>query len=407
MSKNKFITKESDQLSFLNKLDINEVLNSFDIAVADAQVNLGMVDGIKDTYEDETGINTSESSGQNFDNTNKLYKNGQDTSNLRLLLSLNGLDGATNTVDDSPSNHTINFNGTAQLDTDEKKFGSSSLLLDGDSDYLTIADSGNWDILASNSQTYTIHLWVRHSDISSTQYYLRHFENGSNNWSLRFATGLGVAFFSTGGALNTGNGGNILQDTFHHIAVVIIGNGSSKAIGLYVDGDQVGYDTTSTNLNFTAPLYIGQNGDDGSFLNGHLDEVIVDNSNYFNASPNPGLTDTITIPTSEFSSVENMILISDTFTADSIPEEATIIIMEEDIDTIIENTDLIASISRDNGTTFSQVTLSEEGILQSGKRILSGTVDLTSQPSGQDMIYKIQTFNLKALNIHATGLLWN
>jgi len=102
----------------------------------------------------------------------------------------------------------------------------------------------------------------------------------------------------------------------------------------------------------------------------------------------------------------NMTLISDTFTAEEQPDEARIIIFEEDIDSITLNTDLKAYASRDGGTTWTQITLSDEGHYESGKRILTGTADISSQPAGTSMKYKIETLNNKNLKIHGTALSW-
>ena len=55
---------------------------------------------------------------------------------VSLLLPFDGSDTATSTSDESDNSHTITFGGTAQLDTAQKKFGTASLLLDGDSDYV-------------------------------------------------------------------------------------------------------------------------------------------------------------------------------------------------------------------------------------------------------------------------------
>ncbi len=71
-----------------------------------------------------------------------------------LLLPFDGSDAATSTSDLSNRNATVTFAGTAQLSTGQSKFGGSSLLLDGNSDYLTISDtywntainSGNWTV---------------------------------------------------------------------------------------------------------------------------------------------------------------------------------------------------------------------------------------------------------------------
>jgi len=104
---------------------------------------------------------------------------------------------------------------------------------------------------------------------------------------------------------------------------------------------------------------------------------------------------------------KNMTLISNSFTAEAQPDTARIVLFEEDVDSIIENTDLKAYISRDGGTTYSQVTLADEGDYQSGKRILTGTVDISGQPAGTSMEYKIETLNNKNLKLHGVGELWD
>ena len=52
-----------------------------------------------------------------------------DYNSVALLLRFNGLNNATSTIDDGPSNHGVpTFNGSARISTVESKFGSSSLL---------------------------------------------------------------------------------------------------------------------------------------------------------------------------------------------------------------------------------------------------------------------------------------
>ena len=58
-----------------------------------------------------------------------------------LLLPFDGSDAATSTSDLSNRNGTVSFAGTAQLSTGQSKFGGSSLLLDGNSDYVSISGS--------------------------------------------------------------------------------------------------------------------------------------------------------------------------------------------------------------------------------------------------------------------------
>ena len=68
------------------------------------------------------------------------------------------------------------------------------------------------------------------------------------------------------------------------------------------------------------------------------------------------------------------------------------------------NTDLKAYASRDGGTTWDQITLTDEAALTTG-RILTGSVTLTS--SGTSMKYKIETLNANEQKIHGVGLQWS
>ena len=58
---------------------------------------------------------------------------------VKLLLPFDGSNGATSTTDSSNANNSVTFVGTAQLSTAQSKFGGSSLLLDGNSDYISVS----------------------------------------------------------------------------------------------------------------------------------------------------------------------------------------------------------------------------------------------------------------------------
>jgi len=106
----------------------------------------------------------------------------------------------------------------------------------------------------------------------------------------------------------------------------------------------------------------------------------------------------------------DLTLISNANTAEAAPSDARIVIFEQDIDSITINTDLKAYVSRDGGTNYSEVTLTDEGDYASGKRILAGSVDVSGQPSGTSMRYKIRGFNnsgdAKEFNLHGVCLTW-
>ena len=101
----------------------------------------------------------------------------------------------------------------------------------------------------------------------------------------------------------------------------------------------------------------------------------------------------------------NMTLISTTTTAEAQPDEALLVVWEEDVDSITLNTDLMAYVSRDGGSTWTAGTLTAGSSLTTG-RALVASVDLSVQPSGTGMAWKFVTANEKALKIHGVGLDW-
>ena len=150
-----------------------------------------------------------------------------------LLLPFDGSDAATSTSDLSNRNATVTFAGTAQLSTGQSKFGGSSLLLDGNSDYLTISDS-YW-ASAINSGDFTIECWVRYTSLSGNQELIgnRGDSGGdsSNGWAIRKKATANsfILYWYEGGQFNylnhtQGSQTAISADTWYHIAVTRSGN---------------------------------------------------------------------------------------------------------------------------------------------------------------------------------------
>lgn len=212
----------------------------------------------------------------------------------KLLIHAEGSDTSTTFYDASPSNHTITANGTAQIDTAQYKFGSSALLLDGDSDYLSIPDSTDWDIFGSNSDNWTIDFWVKHTDHTGTEYYMSQ-RQVSNQWYIAHThgSGLGAALMISGvWELNLPAGGEITDTNWHHVAFIKV----ADEYGLYLDGTQVSYLQNSSTHTLSAELQIGARAG-ANFFDGHMDEIRIIHSNAFSGAPNSTPDDTITIPT--------------------------------------------------------------------------------------------------------------
>jgi len=104
--------------------------------------------------------------------------------------------------------------------------------------------------------------------------------------------------------------------------------------------------------------------------------------------------------------VSDMTLVSNASTALAQPTDAFIVLRQEDVDAVTLNTDLTAEVSRDGGTTWTAITLVEEAALVAD-RVLAGSVDISAQPAGTSMKYRIKTLNTKNQYIHAVGLEWS
>ncbi len=197
-----------------------------------------------------------------------------------LLLHFDGPDGATSTVDSSGQNHSITFHGNAQLDTSEKYAGNASLLLDGSGDYLTIPDSPDWDILASNTDNWTIDLYVKQVN-QEYQYYVSH----GWCWMMDYSSG----FEFNGSGIGLSPAGPITDSEWHWIAFCKVGN----EYAMYKDGQQINYTEDDDTGTLDRELEIGSYLEEVYYFNGHIDELRITHDNRYGANPNPNLTDII------------------------------------------------------------------------------------------------------------------
>ena len=190
----------------------------------------------------------------------------------KLLLHFDGLDGAVTTSDSSPSAHgAATFGGTAQLDTAQKKFGVSSLFLDGNSDYITFPYNADFDLMGDNAEDYVLEAVVRFADYTVEQCIFSQYKNATNFWQLRAtASHLGFSFAKTGEATIGIVGGNFSANKiWYHVALAKIGT----SIKLFVDGVNIGSVTTSLESSLASVLNFGRRGNGSQFFGGHIDEV--------------------------------------------------------------------------------------------------------------------------------------
>ena len=154
-------------------------------------------------------------------------------------------------------------------DTAIKKFGSSSLQLDGVEDYIGIASN---DDFGFGTGDYTVEGWFRFNSVASTQN-LFDFRAGASSDlapTVYINAGGELRFYSynadriTGATLSTGQ--------WYHIAVSRSGNDTK----LFLNGQSQGtWTATPTDYGVAKPLIIGARWDAGNKLNGYIDEFRV------------------------------------------------------------------------------------------------------------------------------------
>jgi hypothetical protein len=98
-------------------------------------------------------------------------------------------------------------------------------------------------------------------------------------------------------------------------------------------------------------------------------------------------------------------------TAEAAPTTADMVmLMEDGAGTATINTDVKGYVSRDGGSNWTQGTLVSEGSWGTNKKILTfHNLDISGQPSGTSMKYKITTHNQavgKQTRVHAVSLAW-
>ena len=106
-----------------------------------------------------------------------------------------------------------------------------------------------------------------------------------------------------------------------------------------------------------------------------------------------------------------MTLVSNATTAEAVPTNGDLVMTyTNNVGTATINTDLKAYVSRDNGTTYTQATLADQGDTGGHTILTANGLDISGQPSGTSMRWKIETLNqsaTKSTYIQAVSLGWS
>ena len=167
---------------------------------------------------------------------------------VSLLLHGDGTNGSTTITDSSPTPKTVTAVGNAQISTAQSKFGGSSILFDGNGDYLTISSSSD---LSFGNGDYTVEFWIRWIALPAAQAMIL----GGPNDALQIYYTTPAFFGNAANSVVVSN--RVIGDFFiqwvpslsvwYHFALTKA-SGSAR---LFVDGLQVGT-TQSSAINYTA-----------------------------------------------------------------------------------------------------------------------------------------------------------
>lgn len=159
---------------------------------------------------------------------------------------------------------------------EEQCISGKCIRFDGTNDYVAAGSLGS-DSLTGD---YTISVWLKTSSTGTTEVISNEGTNGDWTHALYFSTDNLLyckLYQSNSGTayLEAVSSKNYRDNRWHHVSCVV----SSNTVSLYVDGEQVGTDTTTSGTRDTSTagdLYIGQFNNSSSglyFFKGVLDEI--------------------------------------------------------------------------------------------------------------------------------------
>lgn len=196
---------------------------------------------------------------------------------VKLLLHFDGPNNGTNFVDSSYGAKAVTRYGDTKIVTAQSKFGGASGYLDGNGDYLTVADSNDWDF---GTGDFTIDFWWRPAVLPSVgagQWFIGQYQNAANRWNMYVWNGAAEEYqlcwyLNIGNSVKLNLGYVVTLNTgqWYHVAFVRNGN----TFLTFLDGELKGTNISAESYGtFSAVLTVGQQGDGQRYINGYLDEL--------------------------------------------------------------------------------------------------------------------------------------
>lgn len=401
----------------INILQDNLILTNFRLQMASSLAYGKFENGWIDEFENETGVDTTNSTNELYNSTDDYYSpsyTGGGTTPY-IHYKMNDNDATTDIIDNISSVNATNQQNTEDVTTTGKI--NSALSFNGSTDYASIP----YDSVFS-SNTMSVSLWIKRKQNISDVHTLIFGDwlgAGSDISISSPSSGGGFVYdhlyfvwYASGawnGLKSTETTSNLLPlNEWVLLSVVRASDGKPANAKMFINGAQI----TTTTQGTAAPASINT----GAYIAGSvaytncLECDIDDVRIYDYALSDSDINDIYNGGDGTEDDgggaivYDNMTLISNAQTAENAPSSSRIVLLQEDVDSITLNTDLKAYASRD-GTNYTQITLSDVGDFDTGKKILVGESTFSSA-SGTSIKWKLVTDNNKNLKIHGVGLLW-
>jgi hypothetical protein len=185
-------------------------------------------------------------------------------SDVSLLLHMDGSNGSTTFTDSSSNAFTITASGNAQISTDSPKFGTGSLTLDGNGDYLSTPADAKF---ALGTGDYTVECWV-YVNSGNTNDGLFTFGSESEGLAVAIVNGQWTLNFSGSSGLDLGA---VTTGAWQHLAVTRSGSSAR----MFIDGTQLGSTLSNSTNHSTNQLRIGYYYTTSFAINAKIDEFRV------------------------------------------------------------------------------------------------------------------------------------
>ncbi|MBI2410381.1 MAG: LamG domain-containing protein [Candidatus Kerfeldbacteria bacterium] len=212
------------------------------------------------------------------------------SANPVLLIHGDESNASTNIIDSGIRGRGIVVNGSAQISTAQSKFGGSSIVFNGSTDTITIADNSD---VSFGSGDFTIEFWVYFNSTTGVDHVANQWITSTSYapWAVyRNGTTLLLYMSSTNSSWAIANGvtmGTVSATTWHHVAITR----SGTDIRAFVDGVRGSTTSTAASLyNTNGPIIFGNRdaGTGDAYLNGYIDEFrITDDSALYTANFTP------------------------------------------------------------------------------------------------------------------------